>query len=148
VLQQISLNELSLPEINVEYAETETGAGASSKEGLSAMSGLYMGQIDARIERAWSRPRTPLNARAFSCSVRIEQDDTRHVRNITLVGCNGDARWQQSLVQGIRAASPLPAPPDPMVFRRVITLSFHAEAYSATSEQGLYEPAGPTDLRR
>jgi hypothetical protein len=59
----------------------------------SALSGLYVGQIDARIERAWLRPRTEVGAGVFSCSARIEQDEAGHAQDVTLIRCNGRARW-------------------------------------------------------
>jgi hypothetical protein len=106
----------------------------------SELYGRYMGQIDARIQRAWQRPRTPVGAPMFSCRVRIEQDTTGAVREVTLQRCNGDDRWQLSLVHAIESASPLPAPPDPGVFNRVIHLSFQAEPYSPSAATELYEP--------
>jgi len=101
--------------------------------------GRYMGQIDARIERAWRRPRTTVEEGLFSCRVRIEQDAQGGVKEITLERCNGDARWQVSLVQAIQLASPLPAPPDPKVFARVLRMDFRAEPYSPDAPQDEYE---------
>jgi hypothetical protein len=105
----------------------------SEKSGRSQLYGQYMGQIDARVERAWLRPRTPIGARLISCTGRIEQDEAGNIREIMLVRCNGDVRRQQSVVRAIQAASPLPVPPDSKVFRPHITLSFRWEAYSAAS---------------
>jgi hypothetical protein len=107
----------------------------------SPLAGRYLGQIDARIERAWRRPRTPVGDGLFTCRVRIEQDATGGVKEITLEHCNGDASWQVSLVHAIQAASPLPAPPAPSVFRRVLRMDFRAEPYSAQALQEDYEPA-------
>jgi hypothetical protein len=67
------------------------------------------------------------------------------VRDIALIRCNGSARWQQSLAQAIRAASPLPAPPDPRVFKRIITMHFQAQAYSENDNPDLYEPVMVSD---
>jgi outer membrane biosynthesis protein TonB len=106
----------------------------------SNLIGRYLGQIDARIERAWRRPRTPVAEGLFSCRVRIEQDTRGDVQEITLEHCNGDTRWQVSLVQAIQLASPLPAPPDPTVFRRTIRMNFRSEPYSAQAAQDAFEP--------
>lgn len=128
--------------------DTQTDFG-KAESARSALVGLYMGQIDARIERAWRRPRTPINEGLFSCRVRIEQDSSGEVKEITLERCNGDARWQVSLVHAIQAASPLPAPSDPKVFKRVIRMGFRSEPYSAQALQDAYEPARPSiDLKR
>ncbi len=107
---------------------------------LSQMFGRYMGQINARIERAWLRPRTPIGAPSFSCQVQIKQDETGAVTEVMLVRCNGDARWQLSLVQAIESASPLPAPPDPDVFTRAVHLRFSADPYTNQSHAEDYEP--------
>jgi TonB C terminal len=106
---------------------------------LSKMYGRYVGQISSRIERAWMRPRTPIGAASFSCQVRVIQDAIGNVMEVTLVKCNGDARWQLSLVQAIQSASPLPAPPDPDVFSRTVHLAFSGEAYTPQSLTDQYE---------
>jgi hypothetical protein len=103
--------------------------------------GLYVGQIDARIQRAWIRPRDPVKDGVFSCRVRIEQDAAGVVREITLERCNGNMRWQLSLVHAIQQASPLPAPPDPKVFQKLLQLDFQAQTYSSNVTQELYEPS-------
>ena len=105
-----------------------------------ALAGLYLGQINARIDRAWLRPRTQIGAPYFSCRVRIDQDDHGNVTEITLEKCNGDTRWQMSLVNAIQSASPLPSPPDPSVYRSSLKMAFRSEAYSpATNSEG-FEP--------
>jgi hypothetical protein len=43
-------------------------------------------------------------------------------------------------VHAIDAASPLPAPPDPDVFSRIVHLGFTAEAYAAGRNEDQYEP--------
>jgi hypothetical protein len=115
----------------------DDGDAAASGSGETNIYGLYVRQIDARIERAWHRPRTPIGASLFSCRVEINQDIAGNVLNWTLQECNGDARWQQSLISAIRSSSPLPAPPDPNLYRRRVQLTFRSEAY---------DPHGPGDL--
>ncbi len=125
----------------------------------AALFGRYTGQIDARIERAWQQPRSPVNreeasmqglgpndsrTRAivdepFECEVRILQDRQGDVQEVQLLRCNGDVAWRQSLVTAILAASPLPAPPSPDVFSDAITLTFVAG--SLASGGGPDEPA-------
>ena len=114
----------------------------------AALFGRYTGQIDARIERAWQRPRSPVNREnaslqglgiresrrgalgdePFQCEVRILQDRQGDVQEIQLLRCNGSVAWRQSLVTAILAASPLPAPPSPSVFSDAITLTFVAHS--------------------
>ena len=86
--------------------------------------GLYEGQIRARIERAWIRPRTPLADRLFRCRVRIWQDEHGNVRDVRLQECEGTPDWFESMVTAIKAASPLPAPPNPAVFADTFEMSF------------------------
>jgi len=114
--------------------------------GSSALAGRYLGQIDARIERAWLRPRTPLKSGVFHCEVQVEQDETGRVLQVEMQRCDAEPRWQQTLASAIQSASPLPAPPDPSVFRKSLHLSFTAKAYSEQgSEQG-YAPLMANDL--
>ncbi len=65
--------------------------------------GRYVGRIDARIERAWLRPRIEIGASLFSCFVQIEQDAHGLVQEVTLERCNGNERWQRSLVLAIES---------------------------------------------
>lgn len=113
---------------------------AGDQAGFGAMYGRYVGQIRARIDRAWQRPRTAIGAPIFECQAQVDQDSVGRVREVTLVQCNGDARWQVSLVHAIEAASPLPAPPSAAVFTHHVLLEFRATAYSPGAPSELYEP--------
>jgi hypothetical protein len=127
----------------------------------AALFGRYTGQIDARIERVWRRPRSPVTptdgfgkesttpnalnrgkiVETFRCQVRIVQDQRGAVQEVQLVVCNGSAEWQQSLVRAIFAASPLPAPPSPTVFTHALDMTFESHAFSASSVADDYEAA-------
>src|SRR6185437_12079816 len=52
------------------------GAPQPSRDhpGLAALYGRYTGQIHARIDRVWQRPRTPLGDANFHCETEIMQD--------------------------------------------------------------------------
>ena len=134
--------ELDADLVDNATAGTSSSAVDSASDGaaLVAMAGRYIGQINARIERAWMRPRTSIGAPTFSCRVRIDQDRAGNVLEITLERCNGDARWQLSLVRAIESASPLPAPPDPAVFAPIVHMSFQAGAYRPGAPEWEYEP--------
>ena len=102
--------------------------------------GRYVNQINARIERAWMRPHVKpggpnlwapafnqagsATAVRFRCRVQIKQSGSGRVLEVTLLDCNSNPEWQQSLVNAIEAASPLPAPPNPAVFARSLVLNF------------------------
>ena len=143
-LVAISVSDL-LPVLPSETPPPSSPKGSDpqspDQSSVGALYGRYVGQIRARIDRAWRRPRTAIGAPTFQCRVQIDQDGQGEVADITLVQCNGDERWQLSLVSAIETASPLPAPPDPAVFSRHILLEFRAMAYSPRAPAGLYEPA-------
>lgn len=140
VLAAINLSDVlsALPASGVSAAKDTQSADSSS---LGLMYGRYVGQIHARIDRAWQRPRTSIGASIFQCQVQVDQDSVGRVDQITLLQCNGNTRWRLSLVHAIEAASPLPAPPNPAVFARHIILEFRAMAYSRDADAELYEPA-------
>ncbi len=100
------------------------------------MFGRYLGQISARIGRAWVRPRAPIGSTEFSCWVKIEQDERGVIREVELQRCNGNAKWQVSLAQAVEAASPLPAPPDASVFAKTLTFEMRSDGF---------DPSGPGD---
>lgn len=102
--------------------------------------GRYVGQVQARVERAWMRPRSEIGAPRFSCRARIRQDRRGAVVEVTLDHCNGTERWQQSLMSAIRTASPLPAPPDASVYADVLWLSFTSESFKEGGSTQGFEP--------
>ena len=66
------------------------------------------------------------------------------MKEVTLKQCNGDARWQLSLVHAIESASPLPAPPDPAVFAASLTLEMRSEPYDPGRNGDGFEPETQT----
>jgi TonB C terminal len=108
--------------------------------------GRYLTQIQARIERAWMRPRTPIGGPAFYCRTRFTQDNRGYVIEIRLDHCNGSGRWQQSLMSAIKTASPLPAPPDPSVFADRLWLSFSSDPFDPNGSAEGFEPQAPSGL--
>jgi TonB C terminal len=133
----------------------ETQASSASRDGSedaekARLFGIYTGQIQARIDRVWRRPRTPVNedaestvptdsADSFQCEAQIVQDATGIVQEILLPRCNGSAAWQRSLVLAIQQASPLPAPPSAKVFSRSVTLDFIGIPYGSGAAEQDYE---------
>jgi hypothetical protein len=128
-----------------EQSEVKTEATRDStgdRQSGAALFGLYLGQIQARVQRAWLRPRVPVGAETFECRAQVLQNARGEVKEVVLQDCNGDARWQLSLVRAIEQASPLPAPPDAAVFAENLQLSFHSRGYVAGSNEEGFEPAG------
>jgi hypothetical protein len=132
---------------NQELESPDTTGDSGARERLF---GIYSKQIEARVERVWRRPRTPVTSNpdrrsgtggdeAFRCQVRIVQDAMGNVQEILLPQCNGSAAWQHSLITAIRQASPLPAPPSPTVFTNTLTLTFTGLEYTRDSSVDDYE---------
>lgn len=122
--------------------DMDVPAATDSAALRAVLFGRYVGQIDARVERAWMRPRTAIGAKRFECQVLVKQDHAGNVQETTLQHCNGDDRWQLSMVQAIQSASPLPAPPDPKVFTQALTLTFTSEAFAPGGSTEGFEPVG------
>lgn len=89
--------------------------------------GRYVNQIAQRINRAWVRPGID-GSQAFKCRAQIVQSRAGTVLEVTLVSCDSSPDWQQSLVNAIQAASPLPAPASTSVFTRSLVLDFTSAA--------------------
>jgi hypothetical protein len=112
--------------------------------------GIYSGQIQARVERIWLRPRTSVKEESvstkasnsidyFRCQAQIVQDPRGNVQETLLPNCHGSIAWQRSLVIAIQQASPLPAPPSPTVFSRTLTLEFVGYPYTVGAPEDEYE---------
>jgi hypothetical protein len=149
----IRAGKLDLPSVQSleldEDRQSESSANAVDAAEHARLIGIYSGQIQARIERVWSRPRTPVNEanspvpqdalEFFRCQAQIVQDSLGNVQEVLLPNCNGSVAWQHSLVVAIQQASPLPAPPSPTVFSHVVTLNFVGYPYIAGGSNEGYE---------
>lgn len=133
-----------IPDIDVER-DSQTLAQAQGDDTVRArLYGIYVGQISARIERAWLKPRSSPGADRFVCRVQVLQNQSGEVREVTVKDCDADERWQSSLVHAIQSASPLPAPPDPRVFNRRITMQFVSEGFAPGGDSEGFEPQSLT----
>lgn len=152
VLQNLRLTIVS-PEPTLDLSLAENDEADESKEATPAdaagdrqaraeLFGRYLGQIQARVERAWWRPRTPIGDESFECDLQVTQNTRGEVLEVALQHCNGDIRWQVSLVRAIEQASPLPAPPDPKVFAESLRLSFTSRGYEPGADEQGFEPIG------
>lgn len=156
-----------LPHIDIPADKLDDNANAPAAldsgdpAGRALLFGRYSGQIQAHIERAWRRPRSPVSEGSdsfhqtatqssvgisladdsFRCQVRILQDRHGAVQEVQILSCNGTVTWRQSLVAAILAASPLPSPPDPAVFTGSLTLTFEGQTYVAGNSSDGYDIA-------
>jgi hypothetical protein len=141
-----NLETLALNENQTSDSRAQGGDGAEQ----ARLFGIYTGQIQARIDRVWRRPRTPVNednaaatddaGDSFQCEAQIVQGAGGNVQEILLPRCNGSDAWRRSLIMAIRHASPLPAPPSPGVFSQSITLNFIGVSFVAGESEDDYEP--------
>lgn len=156
VLQALRLTVVS-PEADLDSATVEQRDAAdhdaveepiSDRQGMAELYGHYLSQIQARIERAWLRPRSALDVEDFECRLEIQQNERGEVGEVTLQKCSEAIPWQLSLIRAIESASPLPAPPDPRIFTRAFELAFHAIPLLPGASDAGYEPTSPQNASR
>ena len=82
----------------------------------------YIFAIQQQVTRHWVQPVTA--EEGLDCSVKVTQTAGGVVTNVQFGSCNADATVRRSIEAAIQKASPLPAPRDPSVFDREVTLSF------------------------
>lgn len=82
----------------------------------------YMFAIQQKIARNWVRPASA--EVGLECTVNVRQLPGGEVIDVSLGRCNADETVRRSIESAVRKASPLPAPRDPKVFDRDLTLIF------------------------
>ena len=92
---------------------------AAEQSGLLAQ---YVAMIGQKIERNWIRP--PSAKPGLECVVKVSQIPGGTVVSVEVGRCNGDDTVVRSIEMAVRAASPLPKPPDPSLFERNLQLVF------------------------
>lgn len=125
---------LPLPAFEIETPGEDLPDQDAELMARAKFAGIYESQVRARIERAWQLSKDLPPEPNFSCLVRIHQQRDGRVREVALVlsKCNGSSAWQQSLVDAIQTASPLPAPPHPSVFVDEFSLVFSSDRLVVT----------------
>lgn len=98
----------------------EEGRMQAENSGLLSQ---YAALIQQRVVRNWNKP---ASARAgIQCEVKVTQTPAGVVLSVQIDKCNGDAAVRQSIEAAVYRASPLPAPPDPRLFQRVLVFLFN-----------------------
>ena len=105
-----------------ERREEEARRKAAYEAKLLTLRQKYGLKIAQKVENSWLRPAT--NSEGFSCGVRVTQTMTGDVIDVRLQSCVGDNAFKRSVERAVRKASPLPLPPNPDVFDRVIEFTF------------------------
>ena len=85
----------------------------------------WVGQIAARIQRAWLRP--PSARPGIQCVLHITQAPGGAVLSAKIESCNGDQAVRESIEAAAYRASPLPPPPDPSLFERDLEVTFRPD---------------------
>ena len=91
----------------------------------SGLRDQYYMAIMQKIRRNWVRP--PTATPGTECIVNVRQAPSGDVLNVTIVSCNRDEAVRRSVEAAVYKASPLPAPPDPRLFKRDLQIGFKPE---------------------
>ena len=110
-----------------EARESELQQQLENEEGERrlAQSGVfdkYRALIEQHIYRYWNRP--PSARPGIECALTITQAPGGVVLTVSIGACNGDSAMRQSIENAVLRASPLPLPPDPRAFERIVILQF------------------------
>jgi colicin import membrane protein len=93
----------------------------------------YLAMIGDRVERNWVQP---LSANPdVECVVHVTQIPGGEVVNVRVGRCNGDTAVVRSIEAAVFNASPLPLPPDPSLFDRILIFTFKPEDIAARAIQ-------------
>ena len=92
---------IDLSSVDAQMSAAKINSSANDP-GLTVMLGRYVGQIRARIDRAWIRPRAPITSGRFQCRTRIRQGSAGEVLEIELEACNEDPAWQLVCSSGVQ----------------------------------------------
>ncbi len=101
-------------------AAAEDAARAAAARG--AAQAPWSAAIVDKIRRNWQRP--PASADRFNCLVRVEQLPGGEVVRASIVRSCGSAVLDRSVENAVLKASPLPSPPDPSLFERILNVTF------------------------
>lgn len=88
----------------------------------SGLLAQYITLIQQQITRNWIRP--PSAGPDLECSVQVTQIPSGEVVGVRVGACNGDAAVIRSIEAAVYRASPLPLPPDSILFERNLTVVF------------------------
>jgi len=106
--------------------EEEERRDAEHNRMLDTLRAQYVRQIERKVTSKWLRPST--STASQSCEVYVRQTALGDVTSVRLQGCSADVAFQRSVERAVRAASPLPPPPNPEVFDNEIQFTFRPGA--------------------
>ncbi len=130
--QSITLPVPMLPEIEPvaadSFAKGDALESADDVAEAERLQGIYVKQINDRIARVlqMSAVQTDTNATEQRCIVHIIQNESGDVLDVDTTECELAARSRERLANAIRAASPLPSPPDGLAMGSYLTIDASA----------------------
>lgn len=92
----------------------------------SGLMDQYKTAIQQKVMRSWLKP--TFVQPGLDCEVRVEQIAKGEVVRVSVTTCNGDETVVRSIENAVWRASPLPPPPDPALFERVLIIQFRPDA--------------------
>lgn len=95
---------------------------ALRQQRLATLQQAYIGQIGAKVQRAWIRPAG--SGSHFDCRVLVNQLPTGEVVSVRVTRSCGTSALDRSVERAVLKASPLPRPSDPELFQREIVFEF------------------------
>ena len=87
--------------------------------------GEYIRQIENRIQRNWIRPASATVD--LECVVNVTQIPSGDVVDVRVGECNGDDAVVQSIERAVLRSSPLPRPPQEILFERNLIVTFRPD---------------------
>ena len=121
--EQRRQNQLEEERIMREAQQAELDAEAERLEAMNSTDmQQYQRALNQKLYRYWDMPGT--TPHDLSCFVRITQLPTGEVLDVRVARCNADAIVIRSIEAGVRGASPLPLPSNPLLFEREIEVEF------------------------
>jgi hypothetical protein len=108
-----------------EHAAAPVAEGGEDRERLRA---IYTGQLEGRVARVWQAALAERSGALSTseCEVRVRQDPSGVVLEVSVGRCGADERWRAALLAAIRRAAPLPAPPSAELFSEVVYFTLRA----------------------
>lgn len=88
----------------------------------SGLQAQYVDSIQQKVGRNWIQP--PDLPADLECIFRVEQIPGGEVVTVTMLSCNAGEVVMRSAETAIWKSAPLPSPPDPSLFERIIELNF------------------------
>lgn len=106
-------------------AELRAQAGRELAQHRQQEQAAWAQNLVAAIQRNWARP---AGVRGLHCALRVDLGPNGAVVNVRLASSSGNAWFDDSALQAVLAASPLPMPADKAAFDPRIHIEFDPDS--------------------